>query len=97
MTREATVRHSKAPEETTDCYGPTPLPERAKIRVCDVTKAFRRRSGVVLALDRVSFTVGDGEFVCIVGPSGCGKTTLLRILAGLERQTSGRVYIAVGT
>ena len=97
MTHEATVQHSKAPEETSDCYGPAPLPERAKIRVCDVTKAFRRRSGVVLALDRVSFTVGDGEFVCIVGPSGCGKTTLLRILAGLERQTSGRVYIAVGT
>lgn len=97
MTREATVRHSKAPEETAECYGPVPLPERAKIRVCDVTKAFRRRSDVVLALDRVSFTVGDGEFVCIVGPSGCGKTTLLRILAGLERQTSGRVYIAVGT
>lgn len=97
MTREATVRHSKAPEETAECYGPAPLPERSKIRVCDVTKAFRRRSDVVLALDRVSFTVGDGEFVCIVGPSGCGKTTLLRILAGLERQTSERVYIAVGT
>ena len=41
------------------------------------------------ALNRISFTVNTGEFVCIVGPSGCGKTTLLKLIAGLEQPTSG--------
>lgn len=43
------------------------------------------------ALDKVSFTVNDGEFLSILGPSGCGKTTLLRILIGLTAPTSGTV------
>lgn len=45
------------------------------------------------ALNRVSFTVNAGEFVCIIGPSGCGKTTLLRLIAGLEQPTSGIIKI----
>lgn len=69
------------------------LPAGTKIVVRDVSKVFKTRSGEVEALRQVSFTVREGEFICIVGPSGCGKTTLLRILAGLERQTSGKVYI----
>jgi iron(III) transport system ATP-binding protein len=50
--------------------------------------------GVVTALRDVSLTVGEGEFVCFLGPSGCGKTTLLRIIAGLERQDAGVVRMA---
>jgi iron(III) transport system ATP-binding protein len=50
-----------------------------------------KRFGAVVALERVSLEVGDGEFVCFLGPSGCGKTTLLRIIAGLERQSLGAV------
>ncbi len=47
----------------------------------------------VVALQDVNLSVREGEFCCIVGPSGCGKTTLLRILAGLERPTSGDVRL----
>jgi NitT/TauT family transport system ATP-binding protein len=45
----------------------------------------------VVALDRLSFSVASGEFVCLVGPSGCGKSTLLKILAGLLSRTSGTI------
>jgi len=52
------------------------------------------RSQPVTALEDITFAVRQGEFVAIVGPSGCGKTTLLKILAGLVRPTSGRVRLA---
>ena len=56
-----------------------------------MSKSFRSASGNVLALDRVSLKVAEGEFVCLVGASGCGKTTLLNIIAGLEKADSGAV------
>src|SRR5262249_41544885 len=61
----------------------------AEIVIDRVTKDF----GAHHALTEISLTVADGEFVALLGPSGCGKTTLLRIIAGLERETSGRVLI----
>ncbi|MFO1414384.1 MAG: putative 2-aminoethylphosphonate ABC transporter ATP-binding protein [Burkholderiales bacterium] len=57
------------------------------LRIESVHKAF----GSFVALQSIDLTIPQGEMVCFVGPSGCGKTTLLRIIAGLERQTSGRV------
>ena len=45
--------------------------------------------GPFTALQEMSLTVADGEFVALLGPSGCGKTTLLRIVAGLETQSAG--------
>jgi multiple sugar transport system ATP-binding protein len=61
----------------------------ADIRIASVNKSF----GAQAALRDVSLDVRDGEFVALLGPSGCGKTTLLRIVAGLERQNNGRVLI----
>jgi ABC-type Fe3+/spermidine/putrescine transport system ATPase subunit len=52
------------------------------------------RFGSVVALDDVSLTFREGEFVTMLGPSGCGKTTLLRVVAGFERPTAGRVLLA---
>jgi multiple sugar transport system ATP-binding protein len=60
------------------------------IKLRDVTKLF---SGGVQAVDRVSLTIEEGEFVVLVGPSGCGKTTLLRMIAGLEPVSSGQILI----
>ena len=59
----------------------------AYLRIEGLTKKF----GAFTALDRISLEVHEGEFVCFLGPSGCGKTTLLRAIAGLDVQTSGRV------
>ena len=62
----------------------------AEIVLEHVTKAFR---GGVVAVDDVSLTIDDGEFLVLVGPSGCGKSTLLRVIAGLEEATDGRLVI----
>ena len=59
----------------------------------NVTRVFERDGKDFLTLDSVSFTVNDREFVAIVGPSGCGKTTCLRMAAGLEFPTAGRVDV----
>ncbi|MCC6176604.1 MAG: ABC transporter ATP-binding protein [Chloroflexi bacterium] len=65
-----------------------------KIASQQLGKVFEARNGRVEALSNVDLVVPDGQFCCIVGPSGCGKTTLLRILAGLEEHTSGRLEMA---
>jgi iron(III) transport system ATP-binding protein len=65
-----------------------PAPDRTPyLRIRDLTKKF----GDFTALQGISLDVYEGEFVCFVGPSGCGKTTLLRAIAGLDPQTSGRI------
>jgi NitT/TauT family transport system ATP-binding protein len=68
-----------------------------EVSLIDVSKRFTLRidGGVqtVRALDRLSFTVRDGEIVALIGPSGCGKTTALRIAMGLESASGGRVTV----
>jgi NitT/TauT family transport system ATP-binding protein len=61
------------------------------LRVNNVRKIFESTRGAYVALDGVSLTIDDGEFLCLLGPSGCGKSTLLNILAGFERATAGTV------
>jgi len=61
----------------------------AKVELSGISKRFGRTA----VLEDISFTVADREFLALVGPSGCGKSTLLRIIAGLETQDSGSVFI----
>ena len=61
----------------------------AEIRLANVTKKF----GNVTAVNGIDLTANDKEFIALVGPSGCGKTTTLRMIAGLEELTEGRIYI----
>ena len=60
----------------------------------NLSKSFPKEDGdVIWALKNINLEIQDKEFVCLVGPSGCGKTTLLRIIAGLETPTTGRVIV----
>src|ERR1700758_4318597 len=61
----------------------------AAVLTRDIVKIF----GEVSAVNGISLTVPDGEFMVLLGPSGCGKTTFLRIICGLEKQTSGDLMI----
>src|ERR671936_1318389 len=61
----------------------------AQIRVEALDKSF----GTFHAVKSASFTVEDGQFLCLLGPSGCGKTTMLRMIAGLELPTAGTIRL----
>ena len=63
------------------------------LKVENLTKIYGKDSTKVVALDNVSFSVNKGEFVAIVGASGSGKSTLLHLIGGVDRPTSGKVYI----
>ncbi|MBP3635653.1 MAG: ABC transporter ATP-binding protein [Bacilli bacterium] len=63
------------------------------LKVENLTKIYGKDSTKVIALDNVSFSVEKGEFVAIVGASGSGKSTLLHLIGGVDRPTSGKVYI----
>ena len=64
------------------------------IHVRDVSLEYDTPAGAVLAVDRVSFSAAESEFVCLVGPSGCGKTTLLNMIAGFFPPSAGEIQVA---
>ena len=63
------------------------------LRVENLTKKYGKGESEVIAVDNVSFSVEKGEFLAIVGSSGSGKSTLLHLLGGVDRPTSGKVYV----
>jgi NitT/TauT family transport system ATP-binding protein len=78
-------------DETRSMFQPQ---TEALITVSNVNKIYASRDGDrIAALDDVSFSIADGEFIVLVGPSGCGKTTLLKILSGLLKPTHGEVTL----
>ncbi len=58
------------------------------LRLEKITKKYQAKNGEINALDEISFSQMEGEFVSIIGPSGCGKSTLLSVISGLEKKTS---------
>jgi len=63
------------------------------IEICKLCKKYDTADGVVVALDNISLTVEDGDFVAIVGQSGSGKTTLLNMIGGLDMPDSGNIFV----
>ena len=63
------------------------------LKVENLTKKYGKKDTEVVALDNVSFSVNKGEFIAIVGASGSGKSTLLHLIGGVDKPTSGKVYI----
>ena len=63
------------------------------LSINNVSQTYHTKQTETLALSNLSFQAKDGEFISIVGPSGCGKTTILSLIAGLIKPTSGSIYI----
>src|SRR6266705_2805557 len=63
------------------------------IAIKELSKLYPTRDGSVHALEQISFSVSEGEFVAAIGPSGCGKSTLLKVLAGILRPSKGEARL----
>ncbi len=63
------------------------------LKIENLSKKYQAKNGETLAVENVSFSINEGEFVSVIGPSGCGKSTLLSMIAGLEKVSDGKIYI----
>jgi putative ABC transport system ATP-binding protein len=89
MTTSTRTRTSTSPRDVS----PAPTVPVAAARTREVSKSYGSGDAAVVALDQVSVGLDEGRFTAIMGPSGSGKSTLLHMLAGLDRPTSGQVYL----
>jgi spermidine/putrescine transport system ATP-binding protein len=87
-TPSGTGRPAAAPVEAADRPGSV-----AAIELAGVEKLYASRQGDVLAVERLDLVIEQGEFFSLLGPSGCGKTTTLRMIAGFEEPTRGKVLL----
>lgn len=91
MTSKDNIKFNAPDLHVVDARGQTDMGSNTKIRIKDLRKEFVTPSKTFTALDGMNLDIDSGTFFVIVGPSGCGKTTLLRILAGLSKPTSGTI------
>jgi len=89
----ATIRASTADSRTPAVHSRPPDHALPAIELVAVEKVFHTRSATTAAVTGVDLAIGEGEFFSLLGPSGCGKTTTLRMIAGLEQPTSGRILL----
>ncbi len=68
-------------------------PQKKMIEVKNLTKIYKMGDEKIKAVDDVSFDVAEGEFCCLIGTSGSGKSTILNLLAGIEKATSGEIWL----
>ena len=68
--------------------------ETSAVTLAGVSKVYGRGSAAVQALDQVSLSVAPGEFTCLIGASGCGKSTMLSLVAGLDKPTTGNIAVS---
>ena len=92
------IRSERWGDASSDGVNTAPMTSPIAVAFRGVTKRYgrARRGGTadhVIAVDDISFEVGDGEFFALLGPSGCGKTTTLRMIAGLDEPTSGSIEV----
>jgi len=65
----------------------------ASIKLTDLSVYYKQRKNFLVALNKVSLEVDDGEFLVVIGPSGCGKSTLLKAIIGMAKYTDGMVFV----
>ncbi len=82
--------HDTAPRSTAAA---TPNPAIPVVDIRHLSLTFQGADQPVYALDDITLTIGQGDFVSLIGPSGCGKTTLLRVIADLEQPTAGDISV----
>jgi len=68
--------------------------ERPLIEIHDVSKSYRRDSLEIPVLSNITLSIQEGDFIAFMGPSGSGKTTLLNLIAGIDKPTEGRIFVA---
>jgi NitT/TauT family transport system ATP-binding protein len=87
---DSPIRQAAAGAEPNDAVASLASTE-ATVQLRNVSKVFPAGAGTITALDDISLTARQGEFVCLIGASGCGKSTLLNLVAGLDAPTRGTV------